>query len=51
MGAIVGPNGEMPDLTARIIPTTNVNYAELISVLDVVRGYGVSNLAVVPVKE
>ncbi|MEQ1875425.1 MAG: biopolymer transporter ExbD [Bdellovibrionia bacterium] len=51
MGAIIGPNGESPDLTARVIPTANVNYAELVSVLDIVRGYGVSNLAVVPVKE
>jgi biopolymer transport protein TolR len=51
MGAILGPNGESPDLTARVIPTANVNYAELVSVLDIVRGYGVSNLAVVPVKE
>lgn len=51
MGAIVSPDGSSPDLTARIVPTSAVNYAELVSVLDVVKGYGVSNLAVVPVKE
>jgi len=51
MGAIVGADGQSPDLTARVIPTSSVNYAELVSILDVVRGYGVSSLAVVPVKE
>jgi biopolymer transport protein TolR len=47
MGALAGQN----DITARVIPTSKVNYAELVSVLDILKGFGVSQLAVVPVKE
>jgi biopolymer transport protein TolR len=50
MNAVAGSE-EAPNVTARVIPVQQVNYAELVSVLDIIRGYGVSNLAVVPVKE
>ena len=42
---------EGPNVTARIIPSASFNYAELIQVLDMIRGYGIANLAVVPTKE
>jgi biopolymer transport protein TolR len=43
-------DGSAPDITARVIPSY-LNYAEMIQVLDVVRGYGISRLAIVPTKE
>lgn len=38
-------------ITGRVIPAQIFNYGNLVSVLDVMRGNGVSQLAVVPVKE
>ena len=43
-----GSNGVQ--ITARVIPSF-LNYAELIEILDVLRGYGITNLAVVPTRE
>jgi biopolymer transport protein ExbD len=40
-----------PSLTARVVPASGANYADLISVLDVIKGFGISSLAVIPVKE
>jgi biopolymer transport protein TolR len=51
VATLMGALGGQGDITARVIPTNQVNYAELVSVLDVLKGFGVSNLAVVPVKE
>jgi biopolymer transport protein ExbD len=51
MGALpVSADGTAPDITARVLPSY-LNYAELIQVLDVIRGYGITRLAVVPTKE
>jgi len=47
MGALAGQAGGA-DVTARVVPINQVNYAELVSVLDILKGFGVSNLAVVP---
>lgn len=46
----VAADGSAPDITARVVPS-HINYAELIQILDVIRGYGISRLAVVPTKE
>lgn len=43
-------DGSSVDITARVLPS-HLNYAELIQVLDVLRGYGVSRLSVVPTRE
>ncbi len=48
---LTAQSGEGPNVTARIIPSASFNYAELIQVLDMIRGYGIANLAVVPTKE
>ncbi len=45
-----GEGGQTPDVTGRVLPA-NINYAELVQLLDILRGYGISNLAVVPTKE
>jgi len=51
MGSIpANADGSAADITARVIPSY-LNYAELIQILDVVRGYGITRLAVVPTKE
>lgn len=42
---------QQPSLSARVIPTKTVNYGEMVAVLDVFKGYGISSLAVIPVKE
>ena len=43
--------GSAPDTTARIIPNSAIHYDEMISVLDILRSYGVTQLAIVPIKE
>ena len=42
------PDAEM---SARLIPTASVDYGSMIAVLDILKGYGISALAVVPVRE
>jgi len=44
-----GKAGEAPNITARVIPL-NLNYGDLVQVLDTLRGYGVAQFAVVPSK-
>ncbi len=43
-------NDSSVQLSARVIPTASVPYGEMVSILDILRGYGVSALAVVPVR-
>ncbi len=43
-------NGAQVQLSARVIPNSAVPYGEMVSILDILRGYGVSALAVVPVR-
>ncbi|MGE4130370.1 MAG: biopolymer transporter ExbD [Bdellovibrionales bacterium] len=43
-------NASDVQVSARVIPGTDVKYGEMVSVLDILRGYGVSALAVVPVR-
>ncbi len=43
-------SGTEVQVSARVIPTATVDYAELITILDILKGYGVSALAVVPVR-
>lgn len=38
-------------VSARIVPSKAVSYGEMVSVLDILKGYGISALAVVPVRE
>jgi biopolymer transport protein ExbD len=39
------------EMSARLIPTASVDYGSMIAVLDILKGYGISALAVVPVRE
>lgn len=43
-------NGGDVQVSARVIPSSAVDYGEMVSVLDIIKGYGVSALAVVPVR-
>ena len=38
-------------VSARVVPSKAVSYGEMVSVLDILKGYGISALAVVPVRE
>lgn len=38
-------------VSARVVPSAKVEYGEMVGVLDLLKGYGISALAVVPVKE
>lgn len=42
-------NASDAQLSARVIPNSAVPYGEMIAILDILKGYGVSALAVVPV--
>jgi biopolymer transport protein TolR len=50
MGAVMS-EGTVPNITARVVPATGASYADLVTVLDLIKGFGVSNLAVIPVRE
>jgi biopolymer transport protein TolR len=39
------------EISASITPSVKVNYGELVSILDILKGYGISALAVTPVRE
>ncbi len=43
-------SGSDVQVSARVIPGATVDYAEMISILDILKGYGVSALAVVPTR-
>jgi biopolymer transport protein ExbD len=43
-------SGSEVQLSARVIPNPAVEYGEMISILDILKGYGVSSLAVIPVR-
>ncbi|MGE3760568.1 MAG: biopolymer transporter ExbD [Pseudobdellovibrionaceae bacterium] len=43
-------SGSEVQLSARVIPNPSVEYGEMISILDILKGYGVSALAVVPTR-
>ncbi len=43
-------NDAQVQVSARVIPNAAVPYGEMVSILDILRGYGVSALAVVPVR-
>lgn len=43
-------SGSDVQVSARIIPSSGVDYGEMVSVLDIIKGYGISALAVVPVR-
>lgn len=43
-------NGGEVQLSARVIPNPGVQYGEMVGILDVLRGFGVNALAVVPVR-
>ncbi len=44
-------NSEPPEVSARIWPTARVSYGSMVQLLDILKGYGISALAVVAVKE
>lgn len=48
--AILARNPEA-QVSARLVPTAAVDYGSMVAVLDILRGYGISALAVVPVRE
>jgi hypothetical protein len=39
------------EISARLIPTGSVDYGSMVAILDILKGYGISALAVVPVRE
>jgi biopolymer transport protein ExbD len=43
-------SGSEVQLSARVIPNATVEYGEMITILDILKGYGVSALAVIPVR-
>lgn len=43
-------SGSEVQVSARVIPAPTVEYGEMISILDILKGYGVSALAVVPTR-
>jgi len=43
-------SGTEVQVSARVIPNAAVDYGEMISILDILKGYGVSALAVIPVR-
>lgn len=43
-------SGAEVQVSARVIPNPAVDYGEMISILDILKGYGVSALAVIPVR-
>lgn len=43
-------NDSQVQVSARVIPNSAVPYGEMVSLLDILRGYGVSALAVVPAR-
>ncbi len=49
MGAI-GTEAELPPITARIVPSQDLNYAQLVETLDSLRGNGITEVGVVPVR-
>lgn len=53
-GALVAQqtqNAPPPSVSARLIPTQSVEYGDLVTLLDILKGYGISALAVMPVRE
>lgn len=38
-------------VSARVVPSRAVSYGDMVSILDILKGYGISALAVVPVRE
>lgn len=51
VNALGGDAANPPNITARVIPSKLYPYSDLVTVLDTLKGSGVSQLAVVPVKE
>ncbi len=49
-GSLLTQNPEA-EISARLIPTGAVDYGSMIAILDILKGYGISALAVVPVRE
>lgn len=47
---LVLQSGTEVQLSARVIPAAGVDYGEMVSILDILKGYGVSALAVIPVR-
>ena len=39
------------NITARVVPSVSLSYGDMMAFLDLLRGYGISQLGVVPVKE
>lgn len=39
------------EISARLIPTGSVDYGSMVAILNILKGYGISALAVVPVRE
>lgn len=45
-----GNTAALPDVTGRVFPDASLSYADLISIMDVLRTNGLSRLGIVPVK-
>lgn len=48
--AYVASQSAEAQISARVVPSSGVDYGEMISVLDLLKGFGLSALAVVPVR-
>jgi biopolymer transport protein TolR len=46
----IGSEAEPPPVTARIVPSKDLNYAQLVETLDSLRGNGITEVGVVPVR-
>jgi len=47
---VLGAEPEPPKVTARIVPSKDLNYAQLVETLDSLRGNGITEVGVVPVR-
>jgi biopolymer transport protein ExbD len=47
---VIGGEAEQPKVTARIVPSKDLNYAQLVETLDSLRGNGITEVGVVPVR-
>lgn len=48
-GVVLSQNPDL-QISARVVPSSAVSYGTMVSLLDVLKGYGLSALAVVPVR-
>jgi biopolymer transport protein ExbD len=48
--AVVTEKAPTVSLSARVVPSPQVDYGEMVGVLDLLKGFGISALAVVPVR-